>query len=548
MDPYAEPPAYWTKNWDRIIPFIVAAFTAALAVVSFPPFEMSEFAYVMLTPGIFWAYHRPGFKVYALTMLGAQMVAWTILLGWLHHVTWLGLFLLGPFTGLWVGLWYLAVWWAMPRLLGRPTLVRLAAVLGLAGLWVVLEWSRTWFLSGFPWLPLAASQWQRLSILQIAAFTGAGGISFVLVVVNVGFTAYAHRLFREGRAGYARRSQEFFLAMFLLLAALAIYVQETVHRTDFTVHFIKVALVQPNIPQQVKWDPATGPDILRVLEQTTQRAADVDPDLILWPEAVTPWAVRGDATVQSWAEQLVRRADTTLLLGSIAHEEVPGVGTVYTNGAFVIEPQGGLRLESYRKRHLVPFGEYVPVRPLLGWIGKFVPVGEGDFLPGADPALLEVPAGAGTTATVGPLICFEDTFPSLARSSVLAGADVLTVLTNNGWFGEGGAAVQHASHSVLRAVETRRPVLRVGNAGWSGWIDEFGQIRQTLTDEQGSIYYRGVRAFNVSRDQRWIGVRSFYVEHGDWFIAVSGFLAALTWWLLRSAQPRTAEDLPVAAS
>jgi apolipoprotein N-acyltransferase len=114
-------------------------------------------------------------------------------------------------------------------------------------------------------------------------------------------------------------------------------------------------------------------------------------------------------------------------------------------------------------------------------------------------------------------------------------------MTNNGWFGESGAAVQHAAHSVLRAVETRRPVLRVGNGGWSGWIDEFGYVRNTMTDDSGSIYFRGARVLNVSRDQRWIGRQSFYVEHGEWFVAVSALAAGFGWLLLRVSVPRLPE-------
>jgi apolipoprotein N-acyltransferase len=137
---------------------------------------------------------------------------------------------------------------------------------------------------------------------------------------------------------------------------------------------------------------------------------------------------------------------------------------------------------------------------------------------------------------VGPLICYEDVFPELARNSVLAGSDVLAVLTNNGWFGEGGAAVQHAAHSVLRAVETRRPALRCGNGGWSGWIDEFGAVRSTLTDESGRIFFRGTRTVAVTRDARWIGRRSFYVLHGDWFVLTSVVLVLVAAFLLKTGK------------
>ncbi len=545
VDPYAEVPSFWRTQKEGVWAGVVALFTAVLAVLSFPPFKMPEFAYAMLVPGIVWAYRRPRLKLFAWTMFGAQAVAWTILLGWLHHVTWLGLLLLGPLVGAWVGSWYLAAWWAMPRIVGRFTPVRMLAMLGLAGTWVVIEWSRAWLLGGFPWLPLAASQWERASILQIAAYTGAVGVSFVLVAMNLGFAAYAHRLFFEGASGLRRRSQEFLLALFLLLVCLSIQVQEMFNRVHFTVPLGRIAFVQPDIPQEVKWDPAKEPGILEVLEKTTLSAALVHPDLILWPEAVTPRAVKDEADVRRWTEALAARTGAPLLLGSVAWEGSGPAGMRGYNGAFLVDPKSGLQPAYYAKRRLVPFGEFVPFRPVLGWLNKFVEIGEGDFTPGdsAQPLIVRL---RGAAISFGPLICYEDTYPLLARTSTVAGADVLTVLTNNGWFGEGGAAYQHAAHSVLRAVETRRPVLRCGNAGWSGWIDEFGGIRAVLTRQgdgpvqtkagvaDGTIYFRGAAAVNVTRDQRWVGRSSYYVEHGDWFPVVSLGLALFGFVLLKT--------------
>jgi apolipoprotein N-acyltransferase len=535
IDPYADKPSFGRRHAEWVAAGAVSLTTAVLAVLSFPPYHTPEFAYAMLVPGIFWAYTAPRLKLYAGTMFAAQAVAWTIILGWLHNVTWPGLFLLGPVVGAWVGSWYLAAWWAMPRIVGRPAPVRLLAMLALAAAWVLIEWTRTWLLGGFPWLPLAASQWERASILQIAAFTGAGGVSFVLAAMNLGFSAYAHRLFREGERGLRRRSQEFFLAMFLLLVCLSVQVTETYNRGRFTVPFLRVALVQPDIPQEVKWDPARGPAILEVLEKTTLEAAVAAPDLLLWPEATTPWAVRGDAGTRAFVESLAKRARTPLLLGSIAIERRGGPGEQWFNGAFLVDPAAGLQAAYYAKRRLVPFGEFVPLRPLLGWLSKFVPIGD-DFSRGADAAPL-LARLRGEPVILGPLICYEDIYPGLARSSVRTGSDVLTVLTNNGWFGRGGAAYQHAAHSVLRAVETRRPVLRCGNAGWSGWIDEFGNVRSTLTDPAGSVYFRGAKTIEVRRDARWIGRESFYVEHGDWFVAVCAGLILLGWVLLATGRP-----------
>lgn len=523
-DPYAPRLTFSQRYRDELAALAVFAFTVVLAVLSFPPFKIPELAYAMLVPGIYWAYTRPSLKLFAGTLFLAQAVAWSILLGWLHNVTWFGLILLGPFIGAWVGTWYLAAWWFLPRIIGKPSPVRLLVMLGLAGTWVVIEWTRSWFLGGFPWLTLSASQWERASILQIASLTGAYGISFVLVIMNLGFAAYAHRLFREGVTGINKRSQEFFLALFILLACVSVHFQESFNRRGHTVKLARIAIVQPAIPQDVKWDASRAPEILETLRTTTLTAARSRPDLIVWPEATTPMAVRGDATAQAFVENLTKTAGVPLLLGSIAIERPNTPEEAWQNGAFFVTPDDGVAASYYAKRKLVPFGEFVPLRPLLGWIGKFVPIG-GDFAAGetSSPILGLV---RGQPLVIGPLICYEDIFPQLARFSALGGASVLTVLTNNGWFGEGGAAYQHAAHSVLRAVETRRPVIRAGNAGWSGWIDEFGNVRKVVTNDTGTIYFRGTQTIDVQRDARWVDRTTFYTDFGDWFVALSAVLAA----------------------
>ena len=523
------------RHADAIAAVVVFVFTIFLAVASFPPFNAPEFAYAMLVPGIFWAYTRPGCKLYAVTLLAAQAIAWTILLGWLHNVTWMGLLLLGPFIGIWVGSWYLIAWWVLPRILGKPTMTRLLVMLGLAGAWVVIEWTRTWLFGGFPWLPLSASQWERATILQIAAYSGAYGVSFVLVMMNLGFAAYAHRLFREGGTGFNKRSQEFFLALFLLLACVSIHFQESFNRRGYSAPLARIAVVQPYVPQDVKWDPAKAPAILEILRKSTLEAAALRPDLIVWPESVMPLSVRGDEVAKAFVETLVKQAKVPLLLGSNAVEHQGTAKEKWYNAALLVTPESGVSERYYAKRQLVPFGEYVPFRPLLGWLNKLVPIGEGDFGRGEDSSPIIVPL-RGQPTVLGPLICYEDIFPDLARHSAMAGASVLTVITNNGWFGEGGAAFQHAAHSVLRAVETRRPLIRCGNGGWSGWIDEFGAVRNTVTDESGKIYFRGVRAMEVTRDVRWAERNSFYTQYGDWFVLLSAGLLMFAIAILKMAE------------
>jgi len=544
-DPYDPQPTLWQRIPHLGWALAVFAATAILTCVAFPPVDAGDAAFALAIPAALWAYRAPPFRMFAWSVLGAQVVAWTILLGWLHNVTWVGLFLLGPFVGLLTGLWYLAAWWCLPRMHGHQALVRVPVMFGLAALWVLLEWFRGWLFGGFPWLPLAASQWKLPLMLQLSAYTGAWGVSFVLVAFNLGAAAYAHRAFFEGVSGLRKRSPELSLALLLLMGATFPFLGDVFGQRRE--RLLRATLVQPFIPQGEKWDPARATEVLRTIEKVTLDAADSGPaDVIVWPEAVTPWAVRRDPNVQPWLESMAQRAGRPFLLGAVSTDQ-RGVAPVeiWRNGAFVVDPAKGLQEPGYAKRKLVPFGEYIPLRPVLGWLEKVVPIG-GDFTPGDTAQPLLVPAGGRTVAT-GVLICYEDIFPALARSSTRAGAEVLAVLTNNGWFGQGGAAYQHAVHSVLRAVENRRPVLRCGNGGWSGWIDEFGAVRQVLRDENGSIYFRGYERVTVTRDERWRGRESLYTQLGDWFLLVCAGLAGLAYGLaafVRPGPPRPAEDAP----
>jgi apolipoprotein N-acyltransferase len=406
-------------------------------------------------------------------------------------------------------------------------------MLGLSGAFVVVEWTRTWIFGGFPWMPLAATQWEMTSMLQIAAYTGAEGISFVVVAANIGIAAFANRLFREGEVGLRRRSPELLLALFLILVCLSVHIQETTNRGRYTQPFARVAFVQPDIPALVKWDVSKEPQIMQTLWSTTLSARDLHPDLVLWPESTTPFPLNADPSMRRFVEQLSARLKAPMLVGADSIEGRDPAHMTAHNSAFAVDPQLGVQTAYYSKRRLVQFGEYIPLRPLFGWIGKFVPLGD-DFAPGTDPSPLVVPLSRGSAA-FGVLICYEDLFPALAREEVRYGADVLVVVTNDAWYGEGAAAYQHAAHSVLRAVENRRPVLRCGNAGWSGWIDEFGSLRKVMTNPEGTIYFKGTQAADVTRDSRWVGHNSYYVEHGDWFVAVSAGLALLGAALLAAA-------------
>jgi len=533
--------------WGRA----VLVLTALLHTVAFPPFDVPEAAWVFATPALLWVIiRRPARREFLLIVGGSMFVSWLVLLEWLRHVTIGGMIGLSAVMSLFAVLWFAAAHWALSRMEHADVRRRILVTLGLAGLWIVIEWVRGWFLTGFPWLPLAASQWQRPVLLQAAAFGGTAAVSFSLILFSLGLAAYLKRIQLWIRERKGRFCPEFYLAMTALFFVMFGMFGEITRQQRRPL--LKAGMVQPNIPQTQKWDPSHGAEILRVLEMFTKVAARQTPDAIFWPEAVMPAPVVGDPRMQAWVERLTDEVKAPLVFGAVSYEETPpadGAGeatAVWRNGVFVTVPNDGLSRFSYAKRHLVPFGEYVPLRRFFPNAAKYVPIG-GDFEAGEGAGSLLVPVqSTGDVIRVAPLICYEDVFGNLARASVKAGTDLFFVATNDAWYGERGAAFQHAAHSALRAVETRRPVMRVGNAGWSGWFDEYGNIRAMMVDDDRRIYYRGGAAFAIDRDMQWLDRETLYVRWGDWFVGVGAAFALMAALILRTPSPAPLEFEPLA--
>lgn len=505
---------------------LVLVLTPLLAWLSFPSVNAPECALVFAVPALLWAARAPSWKLYGWTLAAAWTVAWFVLLFWLHHVTFVGLALLAAFLGGFTALWFLAARWALPRVAAAPAWTRVATMLGLAGLWVVGEWVRGWLFTGFPWLPLAASQWRRPLMLALCPYTGAYGVSFLLILMNLGVTAWASRM---ATAPYTERRRwftpEFTVALVALLGGTFGLSGDFLHQHGRRESWLSVGIVQPYIPQTLKWDPAAARDNLRILEAETAKVGAAQPDLVLWPESAVPYILKVQPELQGWFEAQAKRAGAPLLSGVVVMEDANLPTERWFNAAAAIDPERGLQPEYYAKRHLVPWGEYVPLHALFGWLKKFVPIGD-DFQRGtsARPLLLSTRS---RPVAAGVLICYEDVFPGLARANAAAGAEVLVNLTNNAWYGEGAAAYQHAAHSALRAAETRRPVVRCGNGGWSGWFDEYGGLREELRDGRGSVYFRGGGVVQITRDRRWVDRLTPYTVRGDWFVAVCAALAGL---------------------
>ena len=454
--------------------------------------------------------------------IGAAWVSWFVILIWLRHVTWFGTIALSGILAVICAAWLFFAKCILPQLVARNILLRILGFAGIAGAWVVLEWSRTWLLWGFPWAPLALSQWERPVVLQIAAWSGAYGVSFLLIFFNLCLAqTLRHRFMRrERKLWMGWFSPDLYVGMGALGFCIYIFFSALPH-PDSAERMFTAAVVQPYIAPELKWDTNRELENLEILERQTRFVSSLESDVILWPEAATPWPVMGTPQMQVRVERLVNEIEKPILMGNLAEDRVT---KEWRNGVFLVEPGAGLSPNFYTKRELVPFGEYVP--PMLSFIDKFVPVG-GRFIPGEEVGLMNLTVG-GSVYRIGSLICYEDVFSNLARESARGGADLFFVATNNAWYGEEGGAEQHAAHSVLRAVENRRPVMRAGNGGWSGWIDSYGTVRDLLLDAEGTIYFRGGGAYTILQFEEWSRQQSYYTRHGDWFVALSGGLALMS--------------------
>ncbi len=551
-----------SRSW---LPVGVAVATMLLWAIAFPPFNQAWSVLVFLVPFTKWAFARPKWRTYLLAAFGAGWGAWFVILIWLRHILppggWFGLLILSAYMGVYAFVWFVALRWAAPRLEGAPRWQRLAGLFALAAGWVVLDWVRGWLFTGFPWLPLAAAFWKFPLFLQPLQWTGSWSITFAIVLFNLGLVCGTGResaadgeppprwrIFWPARLGW-----ELLAPVVLFIAAVLVSSLSMNSHRRAVAPLMRVGIVQPAIKD--KWNAEASEknrDTLLDLTQTFayRRGGKNNVDLIMWPEAALPISFQGtDATGNRRdLSKLVNGWGVPLLLGGIGEANArvgASVSPGIFDGVFLVQPGAGFTNLVYAKRHLVPFGEYIPApfRRWLPFVGKVVPIAE-DTVPGEQPVTLPLTLTNDRVVQVGPLVCYEDIFPGLARDEAKAGADVIAVVTNDTWYGTGGGSLQHAAHSVLRAIETRRPVIRCGNEGWSGFIDQDGNAFEIEKDSRiiksewvfyahGTTYFRGTGAFIAYTNPQFDGEQTFYVRHGDWFVALCALLmvggGALLW-------------------
>ncbi len=496
--------------------YALALLSGLLFVASFPRFGQPAFAWIALAPllvAVSLEQARPvssSLRSFGLGLLAGQ-IYFTGTLYWVGGVMayygdlpgWLSVSLtlaLAAYQALFVGLFAVVLGLAVRRF-------------GVSGvwlapfLWVAAEYARSsvGFGDGFPWVLLGSSQARVLPIVQTASVAGVFGLSFLLALVSSAAAAVA-----LSRRAVHRRGA---LAAGALVVAVAVAGtwRVTYGRLDESGEVLRVGLVQGNVEQTAKWDASSAGSILQRYLTLSRQALGAGAQLVMWPEAATPFYFDAESAQAEPIRRLAIQSRTPFLIGS---DDVdfgrPGEPTRYYNAAMLIGPDGRTR-QRYRKMRLVPFGEYVPLKPVLFFVGPLIQA-VSDFSAGTEPVVFDLDGQRFSVA-----ICYESVYPWIDRAFVLRGSELLATITNDAWFGTTSAAYQHFDQGAIRAVEEGRYVVRAANTGISGAVDPYGrQILRTRLFEPTA----------VTADVRLLHGSTIYTRTGDVVAWVSCVVAA----------------------
>jgi apolipoprotein N-acyltransferase len=469
---------------------LAAGASGALLSAANPPVDLGPLAFVALVPLLLALRHQPPRRGFLLG-LGFGVVYYGLLLDWLLRfglIAWLPLVVSqSAYSGLF-GLGLSRLWDD-----ARPAR---SAIIG-AALWTALDWIRSvWPLGGFGWGALGNTQHGNGWLLPLASVTGVWGVSFVVVLAN-GLLLGAG--LRKRRAiGEWRRA----LALVAAAAAPA-FLPGLIPLPTAMGPGLDVAVVQGNVPRELASDRLLQSDVVGENHIRLNRELASDPpDLAIWPENSLDNDPTTDSELGGEVADSIRAVGSTTLVGAIT--DAPG-GRYY-NQALLYSGDGQV-LGRYTKMHLVPFGEYVPWRPLFSWTDRFRPTPR-DLAPGREIELFQVQG-----VTVATPICFENVFPDLFRRFVAAGAQVVVLTTNDSSFLESVASREHVIMSQIRAVETGRWIVQGAISGESAIVDPRGRVLAHT-----ELFEQTILRFKVPTSN----ARTIYVRLGDWFPWVCG--------------------------
>lgn len=445
-----------------------ALVAGAVPLLAFPAPDLSLVAWFGLVPGLLLIHRSPSARE-------AAVRGWWLAAGYdLAAMYWLapevgpGVLIVAVVFGVLMAPFGVAVWALLrpPVTAGRA----LAALVVVPSFWLVTEWIRSWQAIGGPWAVFGASQWQHPAVLALAAVGGVWLISFVLVAVNVAILIaivsgrIAPRLVAAAAAAVLVAAGP--LAFALTPAAPAV-------RTA------TIALVQPGVAS----NPVLRVDASQRLTASLVRGgspAGPRPDLIVWGESSVAFHLQDDQSLLTRIKALSRAAGAQILVNQDSY-----VHGTQSKVAVLVGPDGidG----TYTKTRLVPFGEYIPFRSALSWLTRISKASPVNMVPGNGAHVLRVTEPGGRPLTIGPLICFESTFPDMSRADTGQGAQLIVYQTSDSTFQDTWALAQHASLGALRAAETGRPVAQAAMTGDSAAFDPRGRLVAWMGESQRGV-------------------------------------------------------------
>ena len=413
---------------------------------------------------------------------------------------------------------YLALFPAIFAVVVRRLVARLGpgALLVSPLVWVTTELGRTYIITGFPWVLLGYSQVTVLPVAQLASVFGVYGLSALVAGVSAAAALAA--------LGTDRKRFVPLATSVIAVVLVAVWGGLRLNASSLTAsgETLRVGILQGNVDQAEKWDPARATGIFGDYLQKTQTAISQGAQLVVWPEASTPYTFEDDVQATEQLRSIVQRSGVPLLLGSNQVERGPA--TRYYNSAFLLSADGRTA-GVYRKMHLVPFGEYVPLKKILFFAA---PLTEevADFSPGETGALLPLNGHPLNVA-----ICYEIVYPALVRAFAVHGSELLVTITNDAWFGRTSAPYQHFEQASMRAIENGRYLVRAANTGISGVVDPYGRVLAA-----SGIFEPAVMMEQV----RFVRARTIYTSIGDVF-AYASVIATLALLVLARAPRHTIE-------
>ncbi|MFH8380358.1 apolipoprotein N-acyltransferase [Kitasatospora sp. NPDC018058] len=439
----------------------------AVPVLAFPAPEQAWLAWVALVPGLLLMQRAPSGREAAVRgwWFGAGFILTAMY--WLVPSIGPGL----PVLAVLFGALQAAVGYAVHRLLRPPLTTRraLLALLVVPAVWVTTEYARSWHALGGPWALLGATQWQHPAILGLASAGGIWLVSAAVAAVNTAVLIVLTTVHRQPRAAAA-------LTAVLVLATgpLLFALRQAPVRTGA----VTVALVQPGTVE----DPRARFD---ASAQATAALVGQPVDLVVWGESSTTADLDHDPVTLDALRRLAATTGAEIMAGEDARKADGRI----SKDAVLVSPSGVV--DRYRKIRLVPFGEYIPLRPALGWIAGVSRAAGENRVPGTAFHPLPAVDRAGGPLPVGALICFESAFPDMARTAALDGARVLVYQSSTSTFQHTWAPRQHVALAAIRAAETGRPAVQASLTGVSAAFDAQGrELARLGTDATGALTIR----------------------------------------------------------